>query len=87
MQAIELLGTVLQVFPLVEDQIMVTSADGVGGDGVFIGARAFDCRVDGNITITFSSGATKTFTAAAGERYGIPEAYSLAIVSGTFNVA
>lgn len=87
MQAIELHGTILQIFPLIENQINVTNADGPNSDGVFVGAKAFDCRSDGDITITFSGGATKTVSVIADQLYGVPEAISLTIVSGTFNLA
>ena len=88
MEAIELFGTILQVFPLVEGQINVTTTDGEDSDGIFVGAKAIDCRSStGSITVTFSTGETDDISFVEGDRYGFPQAIRLEITAGTFHIA
>ena len=87
MQGIEVKGVILQLFPLVQDQIGVTSTDGVDSDGVFVGAKAIDCKAAGGIKITYPTGAPVAVVFAEDDRYGVPEAIKLEITSGTFNLA
>lgn len=70
----------IQAFPLVEGFINL-SVD----DSPVTKVTLVQCLTDGDITITFNSGNTKTVSLFYGDIYSLPDAHSVAIVSGTFN--
>ena len=83
----EFQGRPIMVFPLAEGKINVTSTDGVSSDGVFAEVKHFYCVADGQLTITYSNGNDETQAFVEGNCFGIPNAASIEIVSGTFHLA
>lgn len=80
-------GESIQAFPLIEDQISVTSTDGIGSDGIFSNVHLVYCVEDGGITIMFKSGGTKALAMIANDVFSIQNAAQIEITSGTFHVS
>lgn len=70
----------IQAMPLVENKIGLTTGTGLTG-------RLILCTVDGGFTITFASTGTKAITMIEGQVRSLPEGSSVAITSGTFDMA
>lgn len=71
----------VNVFPLEEDKINLTSTDTIPSCDIV------KCVVAGVIQLTYPSSATAAVSMAVGDVYGVTQAKSISIVSGTFHVA
>ena len=69
----------IQVFPLKEGGCNLSA-------GTYAGIRLIHCVADGEIKITWHSGATISVQLIAGDDFGV-ECSSIELVSGTFHLA
>jgi hypothetical protein len=73
-------NSVMQIFPLIEGQTSKTS-------GTFTGISAIHCVSAGNIVIIYNTLTTETIPCVAGNDYGIINAKSVQVSTGTFHLA
>jgi hypothetical protein len=70
----------MQIFPLIEGKTSLTS-------GTYTGVSALHCAASGSIIITYNTLTTETIACVAGNDFGIINAKSVEISTGTFHLA
>ena len=73
---------ILQVFPLVEGRVHLTT-----GETVYEDALVIRCVSDGTFDLTWNSGTTSGITCIAGDDFCIPAGATVKITAGEFHLA
>ena len=71
-------GAYGQIFKLSEGRCQLTT-------GTITDVKAVWCHIDGDITVTFTGGATETLSFMDGDQFAFEDAVSVLIVTGTWS--
>ena len=73
-------GEIIQVFPLVQGKVNLTSGDVLTPGLIY-------CVADGNIVITWRDDSQSTISCSAGDCFSLQNCTKVTISTGTFHVA